>query len=295
MKRIVAAFVVACVYACVFAFSLPINAETASVIEYLEYSKNLPELGVSGQLEVHLINVGSQDCILLRCDGQDMLVDSGVLETHERVLKYFKTIHVDRLDYAFATHPHIDHIGGFVGLMGKIPIQTLLYPPLFDGYESYIQTKLFAAVEKNAIPMRIVENNAVMTLGSAVLTFMQWQNLSASINDRSMVIKVQYGERTILLAADLENAGQSAMLAEYGDFLRADILKMPHHGLTSYTKDVNATVNPSLGISTNGLNITDTLKAYRKYGVKPIITVKGTVVAVTNGSMWYVWQIPNKK
>jgi competence protein ComEC len=289
MKRIV----LVSITAFLLIISLSAFAES-SVLTYLDISDDLPALGVSGQLEVHLINVGPADCILLRCDNQTMLVDSGLPENYERIIKYLQSINVDRLDYAFATHPHIDHIGGFVGVLETLPVETLLWPPLYDAFESAIQAKLFALIEKESIPIRMIEHNSVMSLGGAQLTFMQWQNPSASVNDRSMIIKAKYGDRAILLMADLENAGQSAIIAEYGDRLRADIIKMPHHGLTSYTRDVNTMVSPSLGVSTNGLGVSSTFDAYRKYGVKYLITISGTVVAVTGGTEWSVWQIPNK-
>lgn len=265
------------------------------VISYLAYDAPLPPLGVEGQLEVHFINVASADCILLRCGSETMLVDSGVLRNYERITAYLRTIGVDRLDYAFGTHPHDDHIGGFIGVLEEVPVGAYLQPRLYEKYESKIQTQLFRVIEGKGIETRMVDNDAVMYLGTAKLTFMQWQNPSAAQNNRSMVLKVEYGERAVLLTADIESLGQKAITGVYGDRLRADIVKMPHHGLTPYTKELHEAAQPSLATFSNVRDkIYDVLRTCEKRGVTWMLVTKGTLVAVTDGAAWRVWQIPRE-
>src|SRR5436190_9047029 len=78
-----------------------------------------PFLGVpSGKLEVHLIDVGQADAILLRCpEGtHEMLIDSGDTRYPGSSAK-FKTYmekhqaKQNRIEIVVATHPHADHIG----------------------------------------------------------------------------------------------------------------------------------------------------------------------------------------
>ena len=55
-----------------------------------------------------------------------------------------------------------------------------------------------------------------------------------SRNDRSLVVQVEIGARRILLPGDLEASGEAALIASGAD-LRADVLKLAHHGSRSST------------------------------------------------------------
>ena len=49
-----------------------------------------------------------------------------------------------------------------------------------------------------------------------------------SANDTSIVLRVSYAGRSVLLTGDIENLGQRGLLARGG--LHADVLVLPHHG-----------------------------------------------------------------
>jgi competence protein ComEC len=70
----------------------------------------------------------------------------------------------------------------------------------------------------------------------------------AGRNDGSLVLRVHAGARTVLLPGDLERAGESALLAA-GTVLRADVLKLGHHGSrTSSSRAFLEAVSPALAI-----------------------------------------------
>lgn len=263
------------------------------VINYLADSDPRPALGTGDVLEVHLINVASADCILLRVGDETMIIDSGIQRNYERITAYLQTIGVTELDYAFGSHPHDDHIGGFTKLFAEVPVGEYLKPRLFEQFESTIQNQLNRVINEKNIPVTMVENDTVMMLGDAKLTFMQWQNAKATQNNRSMILKVEYGERTILLTADIETVGQRALAEEYGTALSADIIKMPHHGLTPFTKELYEVVMPELATFSNVKDkIYEVLRTCEKRDIKWMLTTKGTMVMVTDGQTWDLWQIP---
>jgi competence protein ComEC len=49
-------------------------------------------------------------------------------------------------------------------------------------------------------------------------------------NDNSFVLRISYGARALLLVGDAEHEAEAALLAGAGDRLRADVLKVGHHG-----------------------------------------------------------------
>ena len=62
--------------------------------------------------EMHVIDVGKADCILIKCDGEYMLVDTGLKDSEDAIRAYLKAQNVTEFNYVVATHPDKDHIGG---------------------------------------------------------------------------------------------------------------------------------------------------------------------------------------
>lgn len=278
-----------CLLLC-FAVAQPAMAGT---IRVLGENDPKPELNQPGTLEVHLINVASADCILLRGGGQTLMVDSGILRNYERITAYLEELGIDRLDAAFGSHPHDDHIGGFVGVLDEVPVGVYLQPRLFEEFKSDIQTKLNAVIARNNIPTMFVENDSSLQLGDAHLWFFQWQNPSATQNNRSMLIRAELGDCSILLTADASGDAQIALSEEWGSAMQADILKFPHHGLTDYKSVFHEAVQPQLATISNVKDkITDVLGQIENQGVEWMLTTKGTIVFVTDGTEWVMWQIP---
>lgn len=272
------------------------RAGDGSPVEILRASAKKPALGDPALLEVHFINVACADSILLRMGENTMLVDSGIHRNHERILTYLDTLGITALDYALGTHPHDDHIGGFQGVLAKVPTGQFLKARRYEGYDSPNARALEAVLAEQAIPVAYVDSGTTMAFGDATLSFYQWQYPEARENNRSLVIKVTYGERTVLLSADIENNGQRGLAEAHGTALAADILKMPHHGLAPCVPELHAVVQPALATVSNIKDkVYDVLRTCEKRGVEWMLTTKGAIVAITDGGdAWQVWQIPQE-
>ncbi|MDR0929092.1 MAG: MBL fold metallo-hydrolase [Oscillospiraceae bacterium] len=249
-----------------------------------------------GLLEVHFINVDAADCLLLRLGDKTLMLDSGTRATSDRVLAYLAEVGVDALDYAFATHPHDDHVGGFLDLLPVIPVDTFLAPHLYEEDEASSTRLIRRALQEAGLPITYIENESTLNFGGATLTFYQWQKKSETGNNRSMIALLRYGQRSMLLAADIGSQAQHALTELYGDRLRADIIKLPHHGLSTYQLAFHRVVQAELATFSNvRTQVKDNISRLKDRKVPYLFTPQGSIVAVTDGEVWQVYQTPNKK
>ncbi len=108
-------------------------------------------------LEIHFIDVGKADAILLRCQGQAALLDAGTYASGDRVVDYLRRMGVERLEYAIASHPDSDHTGGMAQVLEEIPVEALVVYPWPDEMR---QTLEYRALEEasfsHGVPVKTV-------------------------------------------------------------------------------------------------------------------------------------------
>jgi competence protein ComEC len=114
---------------------------------------------------------------------------------------------------------------------------------------------------------------------------------AASANDDSLVLRLRYGRRTFLLTGDVESRTERALLAA-GDDLRADALKVAHHGSrTSSTDAFVSAARPALAVVSVGLDSpyghphAEVLARWRGSGARVLTTgERGMVTVSTDGA-----------
>ena len=79
-------------------------------------------------LEVHFIDVGQADSILIKKGMDFMLIDGGNNADGELVVDYLKEQNVDKLKYVIGTHPHEDHIGGLDNVIDNFDVEKVIMP-----------------------------------------------------------------------------------------------------------------------------------------------------------------------
>jgi len=181
-----------------------------------------------GRLRVTVLDVGQGDAIVIEGpDGQALLVDAGAggpyrLDAGERVVAPFLWNRgVLRLQAVVVTHADADHAGGIPAIRDRF---TVRQP--WDG------------------------SGGPLALGGAIVTPLA--TVGESRNDGARVLRVEFGLASVLLASDVEAAGEQALLAS-GAPLAATVLKVPHHGSrTSSSPALLNAVRPSLAIISVG-------------------------------------------
>lgn len=137
----------------------------------------------------------------------------------------------------------------------------------------------------------------MLTLGGAALRVMRcMENLGA--NARSAALYISFGESRMLLTADVESSAMRYFVREYGEALKADIMKAPHHGINALPAEFAEAVSPELIFVTN---LEGNVPRYRGRIRQALPDAglmfcgEGTIVMETDGQDWYLWQLPNNQ
>lgn len=251
------------------------------------------------ELKMHVLSVGQADCILLQCNGETLLIDAGTVNTAEEVVSYLQEQGIEQLDVVISTHGHYDHVGGLAAVVNAFPVETV-YSGNPD-YASAFYAAFVKSVKERGIDFTIPEPGDQFLLGDALITFCGPVDTYERENDNSIVVRVVYGEKTFLLAADMEKSAEEDMLNYWGDRMNwnADILKVGHHGSNTSTGErLIGAVCPQIGIITCHPNAAlpseKPVKRLQQAGTTLYYTASmGNIVVTTDGTELEVaWSNP---
>lgn len=257
------------------------------------------------RLRVSFIDVGQGDAALVEFPGgRTMLIDAGAWSEEydageQIVTPFLKRRGITRLDWFVASHPHADHIGGAPHVFRSFEVNEVVesgQPAADPAYARYVR-----AIEQEHASLRIARSfDSVLTVAgvrvyvcypTAEVVGPDSSNPYRNINNTSVVLKLVYGESAFLFMGDLEREGEAQLCRMFGDFLRADVLKVGHHGSsTSSTEEMLEFVRPHYAVISVGRNNTfnhpseDVIDRLRAFGADVLRTdEEGAVIFETDG------------
>ena len=237
-----------------------------------------------------VLDIGQGDSILITTPNRThILIDGG---PDDAVLSEMATemLFGEEIDVLIVTHTDADHIsGGF-------PVSVY-----YDVGKTYVdlsigESKLIDWWEWEANPLYagdvlcFDENEVCLEV---LWPTEEYLKTNPGPNDASVVAKLTYGDFCMLLTGDIEKGVEKQLVTMYGDRLRCDVLKVPHHGSSSSSTDgfLDA-VSPKLAIisvgeaNRYGHPTKEVLNRYSERGIQVLRTDQlGTVRVKSDGSV----------
>ncbi len=192
----------------------------------------LPTLAWSQELRFTTLDIGQGDsAVLIAPGGCVALFDGGPTGSGATIKAYLKALGVTRIDMAFVSHMHADHMGGIdevdVGT-NAIPITTV-----YDHGGTYNSASYNEYVShfsgRRSTPSR---GQSFSLCGQVTLTVMAVNGNGVSSpdeNTKSLAVRISYGAFDALVGGDLTGNPdvESTLLGDVGEL---ELYKVHHHG-----------------------------------------------------------------
>ena len=266
-------------------FVFPLTAVQLSLLAILVFHP-LSSGRADGKLRVDFLDVGQGDSALVTMpDGTTLLVDGGGRPSFPAnndsarrigetvVSEYLWWRGLSEIDYVVATHGDADHIDGLNDVLKNFRVKAALVGP-----QTILETRTH---------VETIHAGDVMQFGEVEVSIL-WppREGGGSDNNNSVVLRIEFGERAILLTGDIEKAAETALRLS-----RADVVKVPHHGSKTSSTDafVQAT-KPTFAIISVGRNSMfghphkEVVQRWRANGATVFTTGEyGTITITTDG------------
>ncbi|OAS85226.1 hypothetical protein A6K24_05715 [Metabacillus litoralis] len=165
---------------------------------------------------------------------------------------YLKSIGITKLDALFLTHGDMDHIGEALPLMKEVKIKELIIPEGF--VRGKLEDTIIQEAKKKMMKIKAVQAGERVTFQGFSFYVVSPSILTESKNDDSLVLWAELGGLKWLFTGDAEIEGEKKMIEMYPT-LKADILKVGHHGSKGSTSDLLLDhINPSIALVSAGDN-----------------------------------------
>lgn len=255
--------------------------------------KEFPPTPGEGEVAVHFIDVGQGDAILIRDGTKTVLIDTGNSQTEhtDALISYLRKRDVSVIDYLILTHPDEDHIGGAARILECFSVSVCLLPDAVNDTPVFRNT--LDALDAASVYAAEAKAGDVYPLSAATFVILSPFGRETSQNGRSVVLRLTVGTRHFLFTGDAGDATERTLLATYPESrLRADVLKVSHHGATGAGSDAFLdAVSPTYGVISCGKNniyghpAGETVFRYGEHGIRLYRTdVSGSIVFLTDGT-----------
>ena len=226
--------------------------------------------------EIVFIAVGQGDCVHIRSEGRDVLIDGGGqvsygnndndgafaekngCQTNDKdngynvgrniLMPYLMHGGADNVDIALVTHLHADHYKGITELCDVFPVGAVGIPIDYkDSYKDNLKgTHKLSELKTAPVKILYIKPSTKIDISEDVYIETIWpveissEPLAADDpNEHNTVYMIHYKDIKVMVTGDLLEEDEHEMVSCYEgtDTLRCDILKVAHHGSKSSSSE----------------------------------------------------------
>ncbi len=189
-----------------------------------------------------MIDVGQGDALLLRTrHGQTIVIDSGNDPGYFGKLGRLLGPWDRTIDLLVLTHPHEDHVSGFIDVEGRWKVGSVLWTgveysaPAYQAFQSWVRAyspdRLFTAKAGQRIDIDGGWLEVLWPIESLHGKVAQSDGLEGSggVNDTSIVLLVNIDGYSMIFSGDVSTVVERTIVSRIG-LKPADIVKVGHHG-----------------------------------------------------------------
>ncbi|MDX2053537.1 MAG: DNA internalization-related competence protein ComEC/Rec2 [Polyangiaceae bacterium] len=219
----------------------------------------------TNKLRFASLDVGQGDSALVDLpDGRLMLIDGGgfvgspVDPGASVILPVLRARRRSAIDVMVLSHPHPDHFLGLLSVAQSVPVREFWTTREGEAEHVGPYLELLRVLRQKGTRVRYPPElcRAPESAGGArivVLAPCPDFDRNRHANDNSLVLRLEFGERRVLTVGDAEVAEEGLLARQYGAQLKADFLKVGHHGSrTSSTAEFLRLVRPQVALVSTG-------------------------------------------
>ncbi|MBR6915251.1 MAG: MBL fold metallo-hydrolase, partial [Clostridia bacterium] len=201
-------------------------------------------------LSVTFIDVGQGDAALIMTEKTAIAVDVGPTESGEKTADRIFAL-AGKLDCVVITHQHEDHMGALSEVLETVPTDRVVMNA--DASDGSYFTRALDVIEEKEIPVTEAKAGDVIEIGDITLEIIAPISYSEEDkNSNSVVLRASAEGVSVLITGDATVDEETQVLEKHGD-LKADILKVGHHGSsTSTSEEFLRAVSPSIAVISCG-------------------------------------------
>lgn len=217
----------------------------------------------TNNMYINFIDVSQGDACLIRQKTKVILIDGGGANNQNNnynvgksiLMPYLLARKIKTIDYMIFSHFDNDHCQGLLYVLENLKVKSVLIGEQYEEYQNY--QKLKEVAKRKAIKIYTLKKGDCIKLTKNLKIEVLWPKKEEmisenSINNNSLVLKITFGNFSILFTGDIEKVAEEKILKEYEGkqkLLQSTILKVAHHGSkTSSIKEFIQKVNPKCAL-----------------------------------------------
>lgn len=208
-------------------------------------------------LEIHFLNIGQGDSILIRSINNNVvLIDGGGHQSENRFYlnRYLKSRSISRINALILSHPHSDHLGGLLSLFDEFLIDSVFMTD--TKHSSQLYTEWLNILEYQKPEIYFPHRGDEIKVGDLIFDVVHPDdiNLYSSLNNTSISLILNYKGLSSFFTGDIEEGVERSLINSR--FLKpVDILKVAHHGSDTSTKpEFLKYISPEIAVISVGEN-----------------------------------------